>query len=503
MAVVPLPRPELIATSGAAASARAIEAAVPGEVRALLERLWGAGHDAYVVGGSLRDVLLGREAHDWDVATSARPEEVQALFPEARYENRFGTVAVADRTGAEHEITTFRDEHEYADFRRPHRVEFGDSIERDLARRDFTVNALAWGRDAAEDAPHLVDPFGALGDIAAGRLRAVGDPKERFGEDALRMFRAVRFAAVLGFAIDPATLDGIRAHAQLAVHLSGERVAAELLRLLAARRPSVGLGLAADTGLLAAVLPELAAQRGVRQNKVPGEDLWDHTLRTVDAAPNAPVARLAALLHDVGKPSTAADGHFYRHDAVGADIAAEMLRRLHLPRAMSDAVAHLVRLHMFGYERSWSEAAVRRFVAKVGPDAVGDLLALRRADNVGSGLPENAGGLDELSARIEAILEEPLVLDRRALAVDGQDLMTEAGYTAGPVLGRVLDRLVERVIAEPGLNERATLLGLARAMRANAERLDAERRAVRTAALTADVDTDIDVDMAEPNGSPS
>lgn len=486
MAVVPLPRPELNAATDPADAATVdpaaeIEAAIPPGLRPLLERLWAAGHDAYVVGGSLRDVLLGRQAHDWDLATSARPEAVQALFPGARYENRFGTVGVVDADGDEHEITTFRDEHDYADFRRPHRIEFGDSIERDLARRDFTVNALAWGRDADAAAPLLVDPFGGVGDIDARRLRTVGEPDARFGEDALRMLRAVRFAAALDLGIEPATLDGIRAAAPLAGHLSGERVAAELLRLLGASRPSIGLRLAAETGLLAAVLPELDAQRGIGQNKVPGEDLWDHTIRTVDAAPPEPPAvRLAALFHDVGKPATAADGHFYRHDAVGAEITADVLRRLHLPRALVDEVANLVRFHMFGYEDSWSDAAVRRFIAKVGPEAIRDLLALRAADNVGSGLAADAGRARELVERIATILAEPLALDRRALAVDGRVLIDEAGFTAGPVLGRVLDRLVERVIADPTLNERATLIRLALAMKPNVERAEARRLVERT-----------------------
>ncbi len=493
MEVLPVPRSELTAAPETPRDpaaddatrlppARAIESAIPAPVVALLERLWAAGHDAYIVGGSLRDVLLGREAHDWDLATSARPEQVQALFPEARYENRFGTVGVVDATGAEHEITTFRDEHDYADFRRPHRVEFGDSIERDLGRRDFTVNALAWGRDADEAAPHLVDPFGGVADIGTRRLRTVGHPAARFGEDALRMLRAVRFAAALDLDIEPATLAAIRASAGLARHLSGERIGTELIRLLAAPRPSVGLRLAADTGLLDVVLPELAAQRGIRQNKIDGEDLWDHTLRTVDAAPaDRPVVRLAALLHDVGKPQTAADGHFHGHDAVGAEIAGHVLRRLRLPSATVEEVVRLVRFHMFGYHATWSDGAVRRFVAKVGPAAIPDLLALREADNVGSGLARDAGRHRELVDRIDRVLHEPLPLDRRALAVDGRTLIAELGFAPGPALGRVLDRLLERVIDDPSLNERATLLRLARAMKPNAERVEAARRAAREA----------------------
>jgi tRNA nucleotidyltransferase/poly(A) polymerase len=219
-----------------------------------------------------------------------------------------------------YEITTFRSDHEYADFRRPHRVEFGDSIELDLARRDFTVNALAWGAPAGSE-PGLVDPFHGRADLARRLLRAVGDPDKRFEEDALRMVRAVRLAATLDFAIEPATLAAIERHAALVQHLSGERIAAELDKLLTAARPSIGLRLMADTGILEHISPDLAAQRGVEQNKIEGEDLWGHTLRAVDAAPaDRPPVRLAALVHDIAKPQTAADGHFYGHGRFGGSL---------------------------------------------------------------------------------------------------------------------------------------------------------------------------------------
>jgi tRNA nucleotidyltransferase/poly(A) polymerase len=419
-----------------------------------------------VVGGSLRDVLLGRPPADWDLASDARPEQLLELFPDAAYENRFGTVAVP-RAGELFEITTFRSDHDYADFRRPHRVEFADSIELDLARRDFTVNAMAWGARAG-DAPALVDPYGGRSDVESRLLRAVGDPRARFEEDALRMVRAVRLAATLGFAVEPATLAGIQAQSALAGHLSGERIAAELDRLLAAPIPSVGLRLLSDTGLLAAISPDLAAQRTIPQNKVQGEDLWDHTLRSVDAAPaTRPVVRLAALLHDIGKPATFADGHFLGHEAAGARLAGGFLDRLHSPRAVRDRVVDLVGNHMFSYEPTWSDAAVRRFIAKVGrlgDGALGELLALREADNVGSGLPPGAGNLGQLRARIAAELAANAVLDRRGLAVDGTDLMAELGLPQGPILGRILEALVERVIGDPALNDRPTLLLLAQSM---------------------------------------
>lgn len=441
----------------------------PASVRAVMERLWEHGHAAYVVGGSVRDALLRRAADDWDLATDARPDRVLAIFPGAVYENQFGTVAIREGDDV-HEVTTFRTDHDYADFRRPHRVEFGNDVRLDLARRDFTVNAIAWGADAedAGGAGELVDPFDGAADVERRLIRAVGEPAARFREDALRMLRAVRLAAVLDFEIEPETLEAIRANASLAGHVSGERVAAELGKLLAAPRPSVGLRLMADTGLLEVLLPDIAAQRDVPQNKIEGEDLFDHTLRTVDAAPaGEPVVRLAALLHDIGKPATIDDGPFRGHDVVGADLARALLERLHLPKAATERVVHLVRNHMFTYEPGWGDAGVRRFIQRVGTDAIDELFALRQADNAGSGVPIEAHGLDELKARVAAELEASAVLDLSRLAVNGDDLMTELGMPQGPHLGKMLDELLELVIADPKHNDRATLLLLAESMLAD------------------------------------
>jgi tRNA nucleotidyltransferase (CCA-adding enzyme) len=228
-----------------------------------------------------------------------------------------------------------------------------------------------------------------------------------------------------------------------------------------------------DTGLLAPISAELARQPGIPQNKVEGEDLWDHTLRTVDAAPmDRPIVRLAALVHDIGKPATFAEGHFLGHDAVGADLAGSFLDRLRSPRAVRERVVALVRHHMFSYEPNWSDAAVRRFILKIndlGPGALDELLALREADSAGSGLPPGAGRLEELRGRIAAELAAEVVLDRRGLAIDGEDLMTELGLEQGPLLGRILDDLLDRVINDPGLNDRPTLLLLAQAMLADRE----------------------------------
>jgi tRNA nucleotidyltransferase (CCA-adding enzyme) len=444
--------------SGADASAEDLAAGIPPDVRAILATLWRADHAAYVVGGCLRDLLLERKPADWDVTTDAAPDRIAALFPRALYENRFGTVVVHE-AGSQYEITAFRRDVSYSDFRHPDAVEFGSSIDEDLARRDFTVNALAWGGTPG-DSPGLVDLFHGRVDLAARGLRAVGDA--RFREDALRMVRAVRLAATLGFEIDPETLAAIARNAGLAGHLSGERITAELLKLLASPRPSIGLRLMAETGLLAVVLPDLARQLGMGQNKIPGEDLWDHTLRSVDAAPNRPVVRLATLLHDIGKPDTLADGHFLGHERVGADMSVELLSGLHCPRALQEQVAHLVLNHMFLYQPGWTDAAVRRFVRKIGPGAVWDLLDLRSADNVGSGQSADAGDLAELRERIRGELAGPIVLGRSQLKVNGSDLMTELGLPAGKELGEVLEELTERVVAEPQLNRRSSLLQLAR-----------------------------------------
>jgi len=468
VADLPVPGTELTAVDHGADLAATLRKAIPSEVHDLLATLWAGGHAAYVVGGSLRDAVLGRAAVDWDLASDALPERVLELVPGSVYEHRFGTVAI--RHGGDlYEITTFRSDHDYAAFRRPHRVEFGDTIESDLARRDLTCNAMAWGaRAEAAGSPGLVDPYDGAADTRAHVLRAVGDPRQRFEEDALRMVRTVRLAATLDFDVEAATLAGIQAKAELVRHLSGERIATELDKLLGAETPSIGLRLLADTGLLAGIDEALAAQRGVPQNKVEGEDLWDHTLRSVDAAPaGRPVVRLAALVHDIGKPSTFADGHFLRHDAIGAELAGEFLDRLRSPRAVRERVVHLVANHMFSYEPNWSPSAVRRFISKIGPDAIEDLFLLREADNVGSGLPAVAGRLDELRARVHEALHEGVVLGRGDLVVDGDDLMTALAIGPGPHLGRILDALLERVVEDPALNDRASLLLLARSMLAD------------------------------------
>jgi putative nucleotidyltransferase with HDIG domain len=279
------------------------------------------------------------------------------------------------------------------------------------------------------------------------------------------MLRVVRFATTLRFAIEPATYDGLVSRAHLVAHLSGERVAQELARILAAPVPSVGLRLLAETGLLAPISPALAQQRGIPQRKIEGEDLWDHTLRAVDdAATDPPYIRMAALLHDIGKPSTMADGRFLGHDSVGATMADGFLERLRWPRHERERIVHLIRNHMYGYEPSWSDAAVRRFIVKVGRDSLDDLFLLREADNVGSGRERAGGGLAEIRARVAAQLAAGVVLGLADLAIDGDVLLDELDLPPSPRLGRLLDALLERAVADPSLNDRTRLLALARSL---------------------------------------
>jgi tRNA nucleotidyltransferase (CCA-adding enzyme) len=433
----------------------------------VLETLWSCGFGAYVVGGGVRDTLLGRPVpQDWDVATSGRPEQVKEALPAGRYENRFGTVTleVAPYTV---EITTFRRDHQYADHRRPDSVTFTDSLVEDLARRDFTVNAIAWGREPTQDAAHFEDPTRGMADLHARLLRAVGEPAKRFDEDGLRLLRAARFAGQLGFQIEPRTLAAMHDTAETVRWVSQERVGGELRRMVAADPPSVAFVVLDETGVLDHALPELAAQRGIAQDKLPGMDLWAHSLATLDAAAridpaNQPL-RLAALLHDMGKPSTFADGHFVGHDMEGAKLAEALLARLAFPRREIEPIAALIGNHMFNYEPRWSGAAVRRFIRRVGRDTIDDLLKLRAADNVGSGLAPDAGRLADLRRRIDEELRSNPPLSLADLAVRGDDLTRELNIRPGPVVGRLLQRMLRLVIADPAQNRHDVLIEHARA----------------------------------------
>ncbi len=445
----------------------ALERALPGHVRHALDRLRAHGHEAVAVGGGVRDTLLGRPVTGfWDVATSAPPEELMRLFPQAAPTGiEHGTVTLPDTQGPI-EITSYRSDHGSTDARHPDRVEFGTTLEGDLARRDFTVNALAF--DPASGRIH--DAGGGLADLKARVLRAVGDPLARFREDALRPLRGARLAAVLEFTLEPATREALAGVADLVPRLSAERVRDELAKMLAARRPSVGLEILREAGLLALVLPELQATVGVTQNRWHAHDVYVHTLGTVDGAPaDRPRVRWAALAHDLGKPGTRSlreDGEvtFYGHAERGATIADALCERLRFARAERDAVVHLVRHHLFDYRPEWSDAAVRRFLRRIGLDALDDLFALRRADAAAT-RPENTDleALDALGARIANVLAARPALSVRDLAVNGRDVMEVLGTGPGPEVGQALEHLLEEALEDPSLNERESLLARLRA----------------------------------------
>lgn len=430
----------------------------------MLRTLTSAGHEAVLVGGCVRDLLSGEEPGDWDVATAATPEQTSALFAGASWENRFGTVTVPGQPGVE--VTTYRSEWGYADHRRPEQVRWARNLIDDLSRRDFTINAMAWRPvDLGRRRGVLIDPFDGRRDLRDRVLRAVGQPQRRFEEDALRLLRAVRFATRFGMRLAPETEAAIRRLAHSAATLSGERVRDEILRMLASRAapPSRAFLLMEDLGLLAVLLPELAALRGVPQGKPAPGDALDHSLRAADAlSPRDPILRLAGLLHDLGKATTLADGHFIGHERVGAELAGELMRRLRFSREQVERVTHLVEEHMFAYSPDWTDAAVRRFIRRVGTGTLDDLFALRRADNAASGVVEpEAGGLHELEARVRLQLGGA-PLEQRQLAVDGNDLMAALEIAPGPLVGRLLARLLEIVIEAPERNRRDELLRLAR-----------------------------------------
>lgn len=438
--------------------------AVPEAVVALCRRMREGGHRAWVVGGCLRDVLMQRTPGDWDLATDATPLETRKLFRRVvPTGEKHGTVTVLWQ-GASYEVTTLRGEGGYSDARRPDSVEFIDDIERDLARRDFTVNALAY--DPLED--RLVDPFDGIGDLRAGILRTVGSARERFGEDGLRPLRAARFVATLELELEPATRAAIPDALEAFARVSAERVRDEWLKTMRADRPSRAFEVMRETGLLAVTCPSLLEQVGCEQNRYHAHDVWNHSLACLDAAPVDPLQRVAALLHDLGKPKTRerseahGDWTFYRHEVVGAEMADAWMRELRFGNAERERVVHLVRHHLVCYSDGWSDAAVRRFVRRVGRDHVEELLSLARADALAKGRPvdDELAGLERLRARIDAAVAAGVAFGLKDLVISGSDVMARLGLAPGPEIGRVLGSVLERVLEDPALNERESLLRL-------------------------------------------
>jgi tRNA nucleotidyltransferase (CCA-adding enzyme) len=438
-------------------------ALVPRTVVELCQKLRAAGFEAYLVGGGVRDLVLKRPVHDWDVTTSARPPEVQGLFLRSVPTGiAHGTVTVL-LDDLDVQVTTFRGESGYSDARHPDQVVFLDSIEADLSRRDFTINAMALDPVARV----LVDPFGGSDDLERREVRAVGDAAARFAEDGLRCMRALRFAAVLEFAVDPPTLAAIPPALPRFRQVSAERVRDEMLKLLAARRPSTAIELMWTSGLLAEVLPELVAAVGLAQNRFHVEDVYQHSLAVCDRVRPDPILRLAALLHDVGKPVTAAphatregENAFHRHEQVGAEICDGIARRLRLSNEQRERLCHLVAHHLI-QTGGWTAPGLRRFLRRVGVDALDDLFELRAADL--EGRPEAEQRLVELRRvreHLEEIRNERAPLQVSDLAIGGAEVMERLGIPPGRQVGEILRALMERVLEDPSLNEPEKLLAI-------------------------------------------
>jgi tRNA nucleotidyltransferase (CCA-adding enzyme) len=439
---------------------------VPPDVLDLCERLRSRGKRSWIVGGCVRDRLLGRPVADWDVATDARPKELLAIFPRAIPTGiEHGTVTVV-KDGRHYEVTTLRGEGTYTDGRRPDWVEFVDDITRDLARRDFTVNAIAL--DPVDG--RLIDPFDGRGDLERGLLRAVGDPQQRFSEDGLRVLRAARFVATLELELDPATEAAIAPTLDTYRKVAAERVRDEWLKAMKARRPSRAFDVMRRTGILGITCPELLEGVGMAQNKWHAFDVWRHGMECMDACQADPVLRIAALLHDVGKPRTRAwsektsDWTFYDHDRVGAEIAAPIAERLRFSNDERERIVALVRFHLFHYTDEWSDAAVRKWIRRVGAPRIADLYVLNQADVRAKGrdFAPDLAALAALEAHVARVLAEGTALSTRDLKVNGRDLMTELGVKPGRIIGEILEALLEAVTTDPALNDRDRLLDLAR-----------------------------------------
>ena len=440
-----------------------------------------AGKQAFLVGGAVRDLIRGQKSQDWDLATDARPEEVISLFHRKKTSDGSPRSFVIP-TGIKHgtvtvhfkeliiEVTTFRSESGYSDGRHPDSVVFGNSIEADLSRRDFTMNAAAYKLPSGP----LVDPFDGRRDIKKRVISCVGNPEERFYEDGLRPVRAVRFASQLGFTVDEKLLAAIPHALSHTAMVSPERIRDELDKILETDKPSTALLLMEKTGLLELLIPELAACRDVKQDRYQGLglhrfDVLDHSLLACDFAAREGCSRevrLAALLHDIGKPVTAQideDGYrtFYRHEKESSRLARQLLLRFRYPNAVIQNVCHLAEEHMFNYDGNWTDAAVRRFIIRAGEENLPALFALRRSDAYGTaGNEPPRDFLFPLTDRIDSILSQSKALSIKDLAVTGRDLAAN-GIPPGKQMGIILNELLEAVLDDPELNTREKLLEIA------------------------------------------
>ncbi len=448
---------------------------IPPYVMEVNNKLIDNGFESFLVGGSVRDLLAGREIKDWDFTTNAPPQDLLKLFPDAFYDNAFGTVGVPyeNLPQIEHkgiiQITTFRTETGYIDRRHPESVEWGKTIEEDLSRRDFTINAIALKLSTLNSqlSTDIIDPYHGQEDIKNKIIRAVRDPNLRFKEDALRLMRAIRFATQLAFTIELHTLQAIIKDAPLLSEISKERVRDEFMKILSSDYPYEGVMLLKNTNLLQYILPELLEGIGVSQER-PGrhhkDDVFTHNVLSLKFCPSIdPIVRFAALIHDIGKPRVARSDEeglviFYNHEVMGAKMAREIADRLRFPKKEKEKVSTLIRWHMFTVDEHITDSAVRRFIRRIGVENVQNMIDLRIGDRLGGGTQTaESWRLKLFKQRLEKELA-PAAFSINDLAIDGRDIMKELNIKPGPKVGQILQKLFEEVDEDLSKNTKEYLL---------------------------------------------
>lgn len=438
---------------------------LPQSAQNVIDALKNAGFECYAVGGSVRDLLLGEQTKGWDFTTNAKPEEILNVFPDSFYDNQFGTVGIkirnpdSDEVEDIYEITTYRSEKGYTDFRHPDVIRWGETLEEDLSRRDFTINAIA------SDGARILDPYHGQDDLTNRIIRTVGIPGDRFSEDALRLMRAVRFAARFGFSIEPQTAAAAKEHASLIAKISAERIRDEFLKILSSEHAADAILVLKNLGLLGHILPELEVAFQTPQKSPKRHHIYDvgtHSVMALKFCPSRdPIVRLATLIHDLGKPKTFAqttDGviTFYNHEVVGSRIAKDVAGRLRLSRKQSDLLYTLVRWHQFSVDERQTDSALRRFIRRVGKEHLDTILALRIGDRLGGGASETSWRLELYKKRLEEVQKQPFTV--ADLHVNGYDVMKAYDIPPGPIIGQVLDALFREVEAETLPNDREALL---------------------------------------------
>ena len=436
---------------------------IPKEVKNIIAKLEKAGFEAFIVGGCVRDFLREADPEDWDIATNAKPEEIQKVFPDSFYANNFLTVTVKTKSKKpelrEIEITTYRLEAKYSDKRHPDEIRFAKTIKEDLGRRDFTINAIAMGLKS-----QIIDPSDGQKDLRNKIIRTVGNPEERFSEDALRMMRAVRFATTLGFQIEENTAKAIKKNSILLKEISQERIRDEFLKIIMVDNAADGVELLRELGLLKYIMSELEEGYGVSQNKPHIYDCYWHSVKALEYSAKKKFnmqVRVASLLHDIAKPRVKAgkgeDATFYNHEVVGAKMTYEILTRLKFSKKDIEKITKLVRYHLFYYNvDEVGESSVRRLMRNVGQDSMEELLQVRQADRIGSGVPKaQPYKLRHLQYIIDKVSQDPI--SAKMLKVGGKDIMDVLKIKPGPKVGQVLDVLLGYVLDDPRKNKEEIL----------------------------------------------